>query len=83
MLPNKIKGAQMDKSIGRWIAEARKSAGFSQSRLAEQLHVTQQCVGKWERDESLPDIHMLRKIAEVLGVGAFDIGCCTVAMSGP
>ena len=70
----------MEKSIGARIADARRGMGMSQAKLAERLHVTQQCVGKWERDESLPDVHMLGRIAEAVGGGSFDIGCCTVAM---
>jgi len=68
-------------TIGERIADARKRVGMSQAKLAEMLHVTQQCVGKWERGESLPDIHMLGRIGEILGTDApFDIGCCVVSM---
>ena len=37
---------------------------MSQSRLAQELQVTQQAVGKWETGKSTPDSETLRKIAE-------------------
>ena len=56
------------KIIGTRIAEGRKNKGLSQARFAELLNVTPQAVGKWERSESLPDIFMLGKIGEVIGI---------------
>ena len=53
--------------VGKRIAEGRKKQGLSQAQFAERLNVTQQAVGKWELSESLPDIFMLGKIAEVIG----------------
>jgi len=54
--------------IGTRIAEGRKNIGLSQAQFAERLSVTPQAVGKWERSESLPDIFMLGKIGEVIGI---------------
>jgi uncharacterized protein YjbI with pentapeptide repeats len=56
------------KLIGNKIAEARKKATISQAQLAERLFITPQAVGKWERDESLPDIITLNRLAKILGV---------------
>lgn len=56
------------KKIGNKIAEARKILGISQAQLAERLFISPQAVGKWERGESLPDITMLNRLAEILGV---------------
>ena len=53
--------------IGKRIAAGRKNRGLSQAQFAELLYVTPQCVGKWERSQSLPDIFMLGKIGEVIG----------------
>lgn len=53
--------------IGIRIAEGRKNKKLSQAQFAELLSVTPQAVGKWERNESLPDIFMLGKISEVIG----------------
>ena len=56
------------KMIGNKIAEARKKVNISQAQLAEQLFISSQAVGKWERGESMPDIITFNRIAEILGV---------------
>lgn len=56
------------KMIGNKIAEARKKMNISQAQLAEQLFISPQAVGKWERGESMPDIITLNRLAEILGV---------------
>ena len=54
--------------IGNKITEARKEKNLSQAQLAQQLSISSQAVGKWERGESMPDIITFNRIAEVLGV---------------
>jgi uncharacterized protein YjbI with pentapeptide repeats len=54
--------------IGNKIAEARKKLNISQAQLAEQLFISAQAVGKWERGESMPDIVTLNRLAAILGV---------------
>lgn len=56
------------KSIGNKIAEARKKNNLSQAELAQQVSISPQAVGKWERGESMPDIATLNRLAEILGV---------------
>lgn len=56
------------KMIGSRIAEARKQKSISQAQLAQQLFISSQAVGKWERGESMPDILTLNRLAEILGV---------------
>jgi uncharacterized protein YjbI with pentapeptide repeats len=56
------------KMIGNKIAEARKRLNISQAQLAEQLFISPQAVGKWERGESMPDILTLNRLAEILSV---------------
>jgi uncharacterized protein YjbI with pentapeptide repeats len=56
------------KSIGNKITEARKKANLSQAELAQQISISPQAVGKWERGESMPDIITLNKLAEIFGV---------------
>jgi uncharacterized protein YjbI with pentapeptide repeats len=55
-------------SIGEKIATARKRANLSQAELAQQVSISSQAVGKWERGESMPDIMTLNRLAEILGV---------------
>lgn len=54
--------------IGNKIAKARKKVNFSQAQLAEQLFISSQAVGKWERGESIPDIVTISKLAKILSV---------------
>ncbi|MCD6066507.1 MAG: Cro/Cl family transcriptional regulator [Bacteroidetes bacterium] len=54
--------------IGDKIARARKKMSLSQAELAEQLFISPQAVGKWERGESIPDIVTINKLAKILGV---------------
>lgn len=54
--------------IGNKILEARKEKNLSQAQLAQQLSVSSQAVGKWERGESMPDIITFNQLAEILGV---------------
>lgn len=53
--------------IGEKIAVARKLKNLSQAQLSEQLAVSAQAVGKWERGESMPDILMFQRLAAILG----------------
>lgn len=54
--------------IGSKIARARKKINISQAQLAEQLFISPQAVGKWERGESIPDIVTINRLAKILGV---------------
>ncbi|QHT71480.1 helix-turn-helix domain-containing protein [Rhodocytophaga rosea] len=56
------------KSIGNKIALARKKHNLSQAELAQQVSISPQAVGKWERGESMPDISTLNHLAEILKV---------------
>lgn len=55
-------------TIGKNIAELRKSSGMTQEQLAELLGVSPQSVSKWENEVTMPDIMLLPVIA-----GCFDI----------
>ncbi len=46
----------------------RKEKGLTQAQLAEKLNYSDKAVSKWERGESLPDVAVLKSIAEILGV---------------
>lgn len=56
------------KIIGNKIAEARKKLNMSQAQLAQNLFISSQAVGKWERGESMPDISTFIRLAEIFGV---------------
>lgn len=54
-------------SFGARLAQLRRDAGLSQQGLAQALSVTRQAVSNWERDQTVPDLDMLRSIAAALG----------------
>ena len=43
-------------AFGMFIATERKKAGMTQQALADQLHVTDKAVSKWERGLCYPDL---------------------------
>ena len=51
---------------GNLIAELRREAGFTQKTLAEELHITDKAVSKWERGLSMPDVSLLPKLSLLL-----------------
>lgn len=50
------------------ITELRKSQNLTQAELAVRLNYSDKSVSKWERGESLPDIGVLKQIADMFGV---------------
>ncbi len=66
--PKQNKMMLNSKSIGNKIAAARKKINLSQAELAQQVSISPQAVGKWERGESMPDISTLNRLAQILGV---------------
>lgn len=55
-------------TLGTYIRSLRIKKGMTQAQLAELLNVTDKAVSKWERDLSYPDITILPKLADVLGI---------------
>lgn len=54
--------------IGENIAELRKAMQLTQLELADKLNYSDKAVSKWERGESIPDISVLKQIADMAGV---------------
>lgn len=55
-------------SLGEKIAMLRKARGMTQEQLAEACSVSAQAVSKWENDLTAPDIALLPRLSELLGV---------------
>lgn len=47
----------------------RKANKLTQLELAEKLNYSDKAISKWERGESLPDIVILKQLADMYGVG--------------
>ena len=54
--------------IAKNIVDLRRSHSITQAELAEKLNYTDKAVSKWERGESLPDILILKNIADLFNV---------------
>ena len=58
---------------GALIAQMRKERGLTQRELAEQLHISDRAVSKWERGAGFPDVSMLIPLAEALGLSVLEL----------
>ena len=54
--------------ISQNIVALRRESGMTQIELAEKLNYSDKAVSKWERGESIPDITVLKAIADLFGV---------------
>lgn len=62
-----------NQKFGAFIASTRREKGWTQSELAEKLHVTDKAVSKWERGLGFPDIKTIEPLAEALDVSVLEI----------
>lgn len=56
------------KKIGEFIAHLRKDKELTQAEFGEMVGVTGKAVSRWERGQGLPDISIVNKVSEILGV---------------
>ena len=54
--------------IAENLVKLRRDKKITQAQLAEMLSYSDKAVSKWERGESLPDIVILKQIADIYGV---------------
>ena len=60
--------SELREIIGNNIADLRTKAHLTQTRLAELLNYSDKAVSKWERGEAVPDVAVLKQIADYFGV---------------
>ena len=58
---------------GGFIKQLRKEKEMTQRQLADQLHITDRAVSKWERGVCAPDISLLEPLAEILEVSIVEL----------
>lgn len=58
---------------GEFLAALRKARGYTQQEVADQLHITNRAVSKWESGAGLPEIGLLPAVAELYGVTVDEI----------
>jgi transcriptional regulator with XRE-family HTH domain len=57
-------------TLGEKIKKLRKEQNISQTDLAEIIGVHQSHIGRYERNESIPTAHVIKKMADKLKVSA-------------
>lgn len=55
------------------LTHLRQEAGLTQVKLAEMLNYSDKAVSKWERGESIPDLRVLIKLAEIYHISLDDL----------
>ena len=58
----------MENSFGCFLKQKRQEKNLTQKDLAGLLYITESAVSKWEKDIARPDIMLLPKLCEILGV---------------
>lgn len=58
------------RKTGEMIRALRLEKGMTQKKLAEEMHVSEQAVSKWERGLGCPDVALLADLSRLLGVQA-------------
>ena len=56
------------KVVAENIIKLRTSMNLTQAQLGERLNYSDKSISKWERGESIPDVFVLKKIADMAGV---------------
>lgn len=59
---------ELKQIVAENIIRLRASLNMTQAQLGEYLNYSDKSVSKWERGESLPDVYVLRAIAQLAGV---------------
>jgi len=58
----------MESSFGEFLKQRRREKDLTQKELANALFVSESAVSKWEKNVAHPDITLLPKLSELLGV---------------
>lgn len=58
----------MPNSLGRRLASLRKEKGFTQKQVAEMLNISNKTLSSWEVGNTMPDLEVLPKLADIYGV---------------
>ena len=59
--------------FGQRIRSLRTEKGLSQQQLADLIYVTRKTISNWESGNRMPDITMLSRLAECLGVETYEL----------
>ena len=59
---------QLKDIIAQNLAAFRRNSGMTQQQLAEKINYSDKAVSKWERGDGLPDVLVLKQIADLYGI---------------
>ena len=63
----------MEYSFGNFLRKKRQEKNLTQKDLAKLLFVSESSISKWETDMARPDIALLPKLSEILGVSEHEL----------
>ena len=66
----------MELTLSQNISKLRKEHHLTQEQLAEALGVTFASVSKWERGAATPELNLIAKMADFVGVSQGGMGGC-------
>ena len=58
---------ELKDNLAKNIVIFRKHLGLTQAELAEKLTYSDKAVSKWERGESIPDLYVVKELADLFG----------------
>ena len=63
----------MENRFGVFLRQRRQEKNLTQKQLSKLLFVSESAVSKWEKDVAHPDISLLPKLSEILGVSEHEL----------
>ena len=63
----------MNNTFGSFFKQKRLEKKLTQKDIAKQLIISESAVSKWEKDVAHPDITLLPKLSEILGVSEHEL----------
>lgn len=63
---------ELKEIIAKNLVAYRKQAHFTQQELAEKINYSDKAVSKWERGEGVPDVLVLKQLADIYGITVND-----------
>ncbi len=67
--------AELKQIVARNLTQMRKEHQLTQIQLAERIHYSDKAVSKWERGESLPDLVVLKQLADYYHISLDALVC--------
>ena len=66
----------MQKDIGKFMQETRKSVGLTQKEIADRIGVSDKTISKWENGNSVPDTSILLALCRELNITVNELLSC-------